>query len=427
MIFPPFEVAIKIAIAIGIGLLVGLERQWSQKDVGVRTFSITALLGCLSVFVSMQLAEICMAGVIVLVAYMNGRSLLVDRSLEMTTSVALIVTFILGVLAGLGHLFTPIASAILMTMLLAWKTELQRFAGDLKLSEILVAVLLGLIGFVIYPLLPNRFIDSWQLLNPRQSWLIVIIVAGLGFANYVLLRIFSDRGLYYTAVLGGLVNSTATAAELSRTALTREWTTRESASGESASGESTASGTVVALVLLTSVAMFMRNLVILAIFSPASLSIAAWPLLAMTAGAAIFAWKQRDRGTAPVRSLRLDSPVSLRHVLSLGALFVLMEIVGTIGARYMGRFGFLALSLLGGTVSSASATAAAATMAIHGKLSPEVAGVGTVFASIASALVNLPLVQRQSHDKRLTRKLAISSLLLVAAGLIVLALRERYR
>ena len=114
-------------------------------------------------------------------------------------------------------------------------------------------------------------------------------------------------------------------------------------------------------------------------------------------------------------------------MLSLGALFVLMEIVGTIGARYMGRFGFLALSLLGGTVSSASATAAAATMAIHGKLSPEVAGVGTVFASIASALVNLPLVQRQSHDKRLTRKLAISSLLLVAAGLIVLALRERYR
>ena len=417
MIFPPFEVAIKIAIAIGIGLLVGLERQWSQKDVGVRTFSITAMLGCLSVFVSMQLAEICMAGVIVLVAYMNGRSLLVDRSLEMTTSVALIVTFILGVLAGLGHLFTPIASAILMTMLLAWKTELQRFAGDLKLSEIRGAVLLGLIGFVIYPLLPNRFIDSWQLLNPRQSWLIVIIVAGLGFANYVLLRIFSDRGLYYTAVLGGLVNSTATAAELSRTAL----------SGGSASSESAPSGTVVALVLLTSVAMFMRNLVILAIFSPASLSIATWPLLAMTAGAAIFAWKQRDRGTAPVRSLRLDSPVSLRHVLSLGALFVLMEIVGTIGARYMGRFGFLALSLLGGTVSSASATAAAATMAIHGKLSPEVAGVGTVFASIASALVNLPLVQRQSHDKRLTRNLAVSSLLLVAAGLLVLALRERYR
>jgi uncharacterized membrane protein (DUF4010 family) len=412
MIFPPFEVAIKIAIALGIGLLVGLEREWSQKDVGVRTFSITALLGCLSVLISVQLAAICLCGVIILVAFLNGRSLLADHSLEMTTSVALIVTFILGVLAGQGHLFTPTTSAILMTMLLAWKTELQRFAGDLKLSEIRGAVLLGLIGFVIYPLLPNRFIDSWHLLNPRQSWLIVIIVAGLGFANYVLLRIFSNRGLYYTAVLGGLVNSTATAAELSRTV---------------PSDETDENNTIVALLLLTSVAMFVRNLVILAIFAPASLSIAIWPLLAMTAGAVIFAWKERKRGTEPVRSLRLDSPVSLRHVLNLGGLFVVMEIVGTIGARFLGKFGFLALSLLGGTVSSASTTAAAATMAIHGKLSPDVAGVATVFASIASALVNLPLVQRQSHNKRLTRNLATISLLLVAAGLVVLFARERYR
>jgi uncharacterized membrane protein (DUF4010 family) len=411
MIFPPVEVATKILIALGIGLLVGLERQWSQKDVGVRTFSITALLGCLSVLISMQLAAICLAGVLLLVAFMNGRSLLVDRSLEMTTSAALIVTYILGTLAGLGHLFTPTASAILMTMLLAWKTELQRFAGDLKLSEIRGAVLLGLIGFVIYPLLPNRFIDGWQLVNPRQSWLIVIIVAGLGFANYVLLRIYSYRGLYYTAILGGLVNSTATAAELARTV---------------PSGESEKNTTIVALILLTSVAMFVRNLVILAIFAPAAVSVAIWPLLAMTAGALIFAWKERDRGTEPVRSLDLDSPVSLRHVLNLGAIFVLMEIVGTVGARYLGKFGFLALSLLGGTVSSASTTAAAATMAIHGKLSPDVAGVATVFASIASAIVNLPLIHRQSHNKRLTRTLALISLLLVAGGLVVLAIRQRY-
>ncbi len=412
MIFPPFEVAIKIAIALGIGLLVGLERAWSQKDVGVRTFSITALLGCLSVLISLQMATVCLVGVVVLVAFMNGRTLLVDRSLEITTSVALIVTFILGGLVGEGHLFTPTTSAILMIMLLAWKTELQRFAGDLKLPEIRGAVLLGLIGFVIYPLLPNRFIDSWHLLNPRQSWLIVIIVAGLGFANYVLLRLFSNRGLYYTAVLGGLVNSTATVAELSRTVL---------------SSESEASSTVVALVLLTSVAMFVRNLLILAIFSPASVSIAIWPLLAMTAGALIFAWRNRERSTEPVRSLQLDSPVSLRRVLSFGGLFVSMEIVGTVGAKFLGKFGFLALSLLGGAVSSASTTAAAATMAIHGKLAPDVAGVATVCASITSALVNLPLIQRQSHNKRLTRSLAVISFLLVAAGVVVLVARERYR
>ena len=97
------------------------------------------------------------------------------------------------------------------------------------------------------------------------------------------------------------MNSTATAAELARTVPI---------------GESEAGATVVALVLLTSIAMFVRNLVILAIFAPAAVSIASWPLLAMTGGAVIFAWKERERGTEPVRSRHLDSPVSLRQVLN---------------------------------------------------------------------------------------------------------------
>jgi uncharacterized membrane protein (DUF4010 family) len=408
MIFPPSEIAIKIAIALGVGLLVGFEREWAQKDVGVRTFSLTALLGMLGALVSNQFALVSLIGVFVLVAYINGRSLLLDRSLEMTTSVALIVTFVLGVLVGEGHLFTPVASAIIMTLLLTWKTELQRFAGDLAPSEIRGAVLLGLIGFVIYPLLPNRFIDSWHLLNPRQSWAIVIIVAGLGFLNYVLLRLFANRGLYYTAALGGLVNSTATVAELSRL-LTGE-----------------ASGMAVALVLITSVAMFLRNLLILAIFAPAAVPIAIWPILAMTVIAAFFAWRKRERSTQAVSPLHVASPVSLKYVLKFGGLFVAMEVLGTIGARYLGKYGFLALSLLGGMVSSASTTAAAATMAIHGKLSADVAGVATVFASITSSLINLPLVERQTHDRAVTRTLSIISLFLVAIGLVVLGVRGRY-
>jgi uncharacterized membrane protein (DUF4010 family) len=408
MIFPPSEVAIKIAIALSIGLLVGFERAWAQKETGVRTFAITALLGMLTASVSDQFAVVSLVGVFVLIAYINGRSLLVERSLEMTTSVALMVIFVLGVLIGQGHLFTPVASAILMTMLLAWKTELQRFAGDLTPDEVRGALLLGLIGFVIYPLLPNRFLDNWHLLNPRQSWAIVIIVAGLEFLNYVLLRLFAHRGLYYTAGLGGLVNSTATVAELSRR-LTGE-----------------TSGMVVALVLITSVAMFLRNLLILAIFAPAAVPIAAAPILAMTLIAAFFAWKKRERGTERVSPLEVSSPVSLKYVVKFGGLFVMMEVIGTLGARYLGKYGFLALSLLGGTVSSASTTAAAATMAIHGKLSSDVAGVATVFASITSALVNLPLVERQTHDKRVTRTLTVISVLLVAIGLVVLAMRERF-
>ena len=119
--FPPSEVAAKIAVSLGIGLLVGIEREWSNKDLGARTFALTALLGTIAALFAPSMAIISLVGVFLIVIFANARSLLVDRSLETTTSAALLVIFVLGALAGQGHLFTPVAAAILMTMLLAWK------------------------------------------------------------------------------------------------------------------------------------------------------------------------------------------------------------------------------------------------------------------------------------------------------------------
>ena len=213
--FPYNDIASKIALALGVGLLVGLEREWAHKDVGVRTFAITALLGALSYLVQPALVFVTLGGAILLVGLLNVRSLIKNGSVEMTTSVALLVTVLLGALIGEGHYFTAITSAILMTLLLAWKVELARFAGGLSPEEIQSAVLLALLTFVVYPLLPNRFIDPWELVNPRQAWLIVVVVAGVGFFNYLMLRLYGTRGTFYTAFFGGLISSKATVAELS--------------------------------------------------------------------------------------------------------------------------------------------------------------------------------------------------------------------
>jgi uncharacterized membrane protein YhiD involved in acid resistance len=125
----PDAVVLKIAVSLSIGLLVGFERAWSNKDVGIRTFALISLLGIASSLVAMPLSVAAFFAIFVLIAIVNVRSILVDRSLEITTSAALLVTFALGVLVGMGHLLTPVGSAILMTMPLAWKAELQRFAG----------------------------------------------------------------------------------------------------------------------------------------------------------------------------------------------------------------------------------------------------------------------------------------------------------
>jgi uncharacterized membrane protein (DUF4010 family) len=330
--FPPGAVAIKIAIALAVGMLVGFERESANKDVGIRTFGLTALLGALSVLISPAYGLAAMLGVIVLVVFLNARSMMGNQSLEITTSAALLVTFSLGVLVGLGHTFTPVAAAILMTLLLALKVELRKFAGGVSMEELRGAVLLGLIGLVIYPILPDRFIDRWELVNPRQSWITVIVIASIAFINYVLLRLYSTRGLYWTAILGGLVNSRAAVAELMAVGTGTRTT---------------------AVVLLVTIAMFMRNIVLLAVFAPRALLTAVGPIFAMACIALLFGTgRPADQ---PGRELRLGSPVSLRRVVAYGLLFIAIEVVGTLAQRAFGNIGFLVASGISGIASSASA------------------------------------------------------------------------
>jgi uncharacterized membrane protein (DUF4010 family) len=404
--FPPAEVASKIAVSIGIGLLVGIEREWSNKDLGARTFALTALLGTLAVLSTPSMTIVSFVGVLLIVAFANGRSLLVDRTLEATTSAALLVTFVLGALAGQGHLFTPVAAAILMTMLLAWKVELRRFAGGLQPEEIRSAVLLGLLGLVVYPLLPDRFIDRWGLINPRQAWLTVIVIAGIGFVNYVLLKMYGARGLYFSGFLSGVVNSSAAALELAKPM--------------GAGG--IPSGVAIAALLLTIVAMFARNLLILALFSPGAVMFAAGPLLVMALMAGIFV--MRGRSGAATAEIHLESPVSLIRVLNFAALFLLIQIISTLGERYLGKAGFLGISVLGGLVSSASTSAAAANMASHGQLQAALAGEGVVLASVASALINLPIIHRTVKNTVLSRRVATLTAALCAVGVAVLAVQD---
>jgi uncharacterized membrane protein (DUF4010 family) len=406
--FPPSEVAAKLAVSIGIGLLAGIEREWSNKDLGARTFALTALLGTTAALFGPTMATVSLVGVFLIVLAANTRSILVDRSLEATTSAALLVIFVLGALAGQGHLFTPVAAAILMTMLLAWKGELRRFAGGLQPEEIRSGVLLGLIGLVVYPILPDRFIDRWQLINPREAWITVIIIAGIGFVNYVLLKMYGTRGVYLSGFLGGFVNSSAAALELAKPI----------------GAGSAASSVALAAMLLTIIAMFVRNLVIVAFLSPGAVATTAVPLIVMSATALLFVLSASKHDEPEGPELHLELPVSLRRVLSFGALFLVIQILSTLAQRYVGRLGFLVVNALGGLVSSASTTAAAANMVGHRQMPAALASEGVVLASITSALINLPILSRNTGNKALVRRLTRFTVIIAIVGIGCLILQE---
>jgi uncharacterized membrane protein (DUF4010 family) len=391
---------VRVVISLGIGMMIGLEREWAHKDIGVRTFSIVALSFTLAWGISPQTSYILMLALIPLIALVNWRSFVRDRSLELTTSVALLATAILGILVGEGQLLVAAACGVIMTGLLAWKAEVVKFAGEVTIEEIRGALLLGMIALVVYPLLPSGPIDPWGLIDLRAAWTVVLVITAIAFANYVLLRVYGTRGIRWTGLLGGLVNSTATVAELA--SRTRGDPVRLS---------------VFALLgmLSANTAMLIRNGLILGIFARQALAYG-WLSVAFMLVVSVIVTNRihvKETETAP---LHLKSPISVRHALTFGGLFVIIALTAELANRTFGETGFLLVSALGGLVSSASTSAAAGVLAAKGALPPELAGYGVVFTSMASLAFHVPMAQMAGRNNTVTARLARLSMLILIAG-----------
>jgi uncharacterized membrane protein (DUF4010 family) len=142
----------------------------------------------------------------------------------------------------------------------------------------------------------------------------------------------------------------------------------------------------------------------------------------MSLGAAFWIWRDRPtEGTIP-GTLALASPISLPKVVWFGILFIAIQVAGTLLTRVFGSNGMLATGFFGGFVSSASTTAAAATMAMHGKISAALAGSATVLTSLASAAVNLPIVWRMADNKGVVRRLTLEMSTIIATGICAVAI-----
>ncbi|MBI2941277.1 MAG: MgtC/SapB family protein [Chloroflexi bacterium] len=402
----------RLALALGLGLLIGAERERAGKEIGLRTFAFVALTGAMGAMIDPLMAVAVMGVVALLVVFLNLYALVFERQLELTTSAALFVTAMLGILAGRGEFFVPTAAGMVTAALLFGKMRLHGFTLGLSNPEVRAALTFGIIAFVIYPILPPGYADPWQLINPRAAWLTVLLIAGIGLVNYVLLRSYGPRGLTYAVFLGGLVNSSIAVAELARRL-------RESTPGRSGSQNG-------ALALhglaLANVAMLLRNGAILAILAPSALASGLQtvaPMVALSIG--VVMWSDRRVHQEPSPQLQLESPFSLRSALYFGAILVALAAMADLAQRQFGDTGFYVVSLAGGLVSSASTTASAAILTGQGKLSPDVAGVGVALASAMSAAVHAPIVWRASESAHIgwrVAQLTVATLVVATVGFV---------
>lgn len=408
----------RLALATALGLLIGLERVRAGKEAGLRTFSLTAMAGCLSQMIGGQyfgIVTLLLTGVIIVVT--NTAVIMRGAGPELTTSVALIVTCLAGILVGQGYTFIPVAVVVFVLLLLAWKDEMVGFSQLIRREEIHAAITLLLLGLVILPLLPQHTIDPWQLINPRTIWVTVVLVSLIGFTNYVLLRLYGARGVAYTGFLGGLVNSTATVAELANRI-------REGGEGVSA--------VAFRAIMLAKIAMFLRNGVILGVLAPTALVTGVLPVTLALATAVFLAWRGPFGGSQgqdiPMEppEVKVASPFSLRSALEFGLYYMGLTIVGGVAQRFLGSTGFYAVSFFGGLFSSSSTTATAATLARGGEIDAYTAGFGVILTSIASALVLLPLVARGAKGRPLVKQVYLGAAIVIGAALVGLAVNPLF-
>jgi len=408
--WPYLQILVRLALSLALGLLIGMERERRGKEAGLRTFGFICLLGAMggSLGTAYSLVILCLVGV--LAVLLNLQTLRAGHGTELTTSAAMLVTCMAGVLCGQGHTISPAAVMVIATALLAWKERLAGFSMGLTEGEIRSALLLAILAIVIYPALPVGAVGPWGLIEPRAAWITVILIAGIGFVNYTLWKLYGTRGTELSGFLGGLVNSNFTVIELS---------SRVQKAG-AAFVEAAFRG-----ILLATTAMLVRNAGLLMILAPLALvgSLMAFGLMLLTSSVFVllsYRRRQQHIDEEGAVKLELDLPFSLPQALKYGVVFLLLHVLGGVTQREFGDVGFYFVSVVGGLMSSASAVAAAATLASQGSLSPTAAGTGAVLASFTSIVFSLSFVLK-TRNRQLISRLATAMVCVTIAGLIGVA------
>lgn len=383
MLEPPPQLAptlLGLTTALGLGLLAGIERERAKGSgpgrapAGVRTFALLGLVGAIAHLVG-PLGIAVAGGFIVLAvvaSYLRTRT--TDPGL--TTEVAMIAIFLLGVLA-MRNAVLAAGIGVVVVLVLAGKSRLHRFSRQrLTRRELRDGLMLAAAAFVVLPLLPDRTIDPWQALNPRRLWLLVVALMTVSSAGYVALRLFRPRlGLALAGLAGGFVSSSATIAAM----------------GARARGAPELASAYASAGLFSNVATIVQLAVVLGTLSPALLARAVPPLLASgataAAVAALYSWRNRDasrgqRGT----DLAGKHPFEPVHVLVFVCVIAGIVLGAAIAEAWLGERSLPWVLAVSGLADVHAAAASAAQMVSTGQAGNELALVAIAAALATNSL-----------------------------------------
>lgn len=340
------RLATELIVALAIGLLIGLEREWRKQGdddharIGIRTFGFMGLLGGLAGTLHSSLgpwlapaALLALALLLVNDRRANGKPGIALLTEDLTTLVAAIVTALLGMLAATGAIELAVACAVIVVALLYSKPVLHGLVGKLTEAELKATVRFLVISLVILPVLPDEGYGPYQALNPRTTWLMVVMISAMSFIGYFAIRALGAAiGVLATGFFGGMVSSTATTMTFAKLA-----------SDKPAHGRMLAAGAILANAIMAA-----RVVILSAILAPSLALALALPLGLATATAAGFVaviWYRARSGKLGAETITFANPFELSQAIKFALLLAVILVL----ERFLSdKFGATGLFMLAG-------------------------------------------------------------------------------
>lgn len=379
---------LRFVVALGIGLAAGIERGWKQRDepsgqreAGVRTFTILALIGFATGVGAAPLgamfAGAAVLGVFAFVSllyFFDASRPKADRGA--TTEVAAVLVFLLGALAGAGEVLAAAIAGVVLVLLLDLKPEMHTFLQRVQELELTAGIKLLVVSVVLLPVLPNQGFGPGGVLNPHELWWAVVLIAAIGFAGYIAMRAAgAHKGALLMGMIGGLVSSTSLTVSAAR----------------ASQAASAAAPALAAAVATAQSVMFIRTGLIVGALNGALLQHVVVPLAcgALAAiGCALWLARRAFDGRDD-EAINPGSPDMLNAAIKFVLVVACVLVAAHYAQVYAGDLGVVLAGVLSGAIDVDAASVSASRMSGSGLHSATLgaAGVGVAGALISNSVV----------------------------------------
>lgn len=327
---PEYELMQRAALAVAIGLLIGIQRGWQDRQLpngsrvaGIRTFTLIGMLGGISGLISLDgyqiLAAASFIGFALPFGLLEWNKARQSKNVSATNFIAGLLTFALSAYATIGAMAIAAAGGVVAAAILSHRKTMHSFLIKLRWNELRAGLVLLVMSAILLPVLPDRAIDPWGALNPYKIWLMTVLVGLISYGGYMSVRFAgARRGLFYAAMMGGIVSST-----------TVTWTFARLARRDSALRpqilSSILSAWIVSLMRMTAIAVVVAPSLLL----PLGIPMAAGVLSLLIAALVSF----HMAGSRHPRAFKLDDPLELPMLLRFTALFAAILLFSKVAAQ----------------------------------------------------------------------------------------------